>query len=60
MAKDALVSGHFYPGDLLSTVTSVKKEFWLDNARYQDEINAIIERNKVRISEEGLTIEQIA
>lgn len=45
LKHDLFAEGHFYPGDLLNVVLTVKPDFWYRHPEYWKEVNELI-RNR--------------
>lgn len=46
LKENVLAEGDFYPGDLLEAVTKIDDGFWIENANYKRELEAIILKNR--------------
>ena len=54
---DILVEGDYYPGDLLSAVLTIEKDFWIEFPTYWETVIEILEKQMVRIKSEEVSFE---
>lgn len=59
LGKNITVDAYYYPGDLLLTVKSIKKEFWHENDSLLKDINNLIATNQDLLIQEELNPDQI-